>query len=392
MEAIPQDPQDFLPTLRQILRLPPSLDAWRMMRRLFEAWPGGEEKLMALDYADAHLRRWENALRVVYKVDPRHPLWTLARTLDVSLQHDHLVLLEALKDADTLKHIKGLCIRLVDWQKLPPDIKKKLQHLQELTMVRCRNTQILTLDASHLPNLQSLHLRHCEHIERIEGIEGFTQLRELLIQRPLVLQQADFLRALPHLENLSIHSAPALRDILPLSSLTALQRLSLRGLIHIRDLSPLAALTSLQKLYFSDGKFVKDLSPLHPLKQLTHLEICGLQSVEKIELEQELPQLREATLRCASRIQHKTLEHAELTSYYLSYLGRLHDITLTHLPQLRSLSLKGLEQLQSERLLFTEPLPPLSYLLLESKKNNELQQEIKRQSEITNYLQSFLAK
>lgn len=78
------------------------------------------------------------------------------------------------------------------------------------------------------------------------------------------------LRAIPHLERLSLHGT-AVKDLGPLAAIRTLQQLNLSR-TDVYDLTPLAHLPQLKKLDVSNSR-VAGLAPLTTIHSLTHLDI-----------------------------------------------------------------------------------------------------------------------
>ncbi|MCB9641629.1 MAG: hypothetical protein H6728_00930 [Myxococcales bacterium] len=385
MTDIP-NPQDFFPALRQLLSQPPSAKIWRLLRRLFDAWPGGDEKLMGLEYAEQHLRSWDPHLCIVYVPYATSDMWSLARTLDISNKRDPKYVVESLTELNTLAQFDGLKLRFDDWRALDLEHRRKFRSLRSLTLTHCNQHTHLDIPTAELPHLESLALEKCDRVQSIVGIAQYKHIHSFRAARLMSLREASFLQHLPNLRKLTLKTLSDLRNLNALSSLTSLEDLHLNDLQRIRGIEPLQTLVNLKALFLSDGKYFPDLDALGALKQLEELEIRGGQSLASFDFERQLPKLQKLIVRCCPRLKEKTLQHKTLTQFYISHLDALYKVRLEELPTLERLSIRGALQLDPDDIYLQEIPPSLAHLYLRAKGTTV---DLNRHSEVQSYLQTF---
>jgi hypothetical protein len=378
------------PMLRQLLTKPASSECWRQLREMFDHWPGGEDKLVARDYAEAHLATWDDSLRVLYKVDFLDPVWSLAKTLNVSNQSAPLYTMENLDDIAPPIHIRRLHIRYVDWLKLSASSLRKFSHIEHLTLSHCIRQDTLSFEDIELPQLKSLTLLQCDDVTRVFGLAQFPNLRSLKMTRLLRLKSLRFLAQLSTLEELKLTSCIRLQDFSPISAHPELQRLHIGGLDEANDLKELRKLTELRSLFVSDCKFVRDFSFLHPLKKLEELELCGAHRISSFDVEQHLPELRTLIVRDNPWLATRELKSDSLEIVYFSWLWSLKELTLDSLPRLKKLTLKCAPRLQKKDITLKQAPAALASLnLWGGPEGQGLSVSLESQKEVQNFLRKL---
>lgn len=147
---------------------------------------------------------------------------------------------EELQGIEDLKHLEYLRIAgSKKLKRLPPG----LSSLDKLYVEDCT-----VLEESKLPlgygNLTTLGVDGCRALQSLRGFEASTRMEKLDISRCAMLANIDALAGAPHLEVLSIHSAPHLKKLPQIPNIKQCYLSSLPGLNDISELVSHASLMS----------------------------------------------------------------------------------------------------------------------------------------------------
>jgi hypothetical protein len=124
-----------------------------------------------------------------------------------------------------------------------------------------------------LPHLEDLSLLGCEEVSEFEPILEMRRLRSLGLGEAAIEGGVAWLQPwLPQLEDLSLPGCPSVSDLDPLRG-SRLRTLNVSG-AEVADISPIADVPQLERLNLG-GTQVSDLTPLTTLRHLKNLNLFG---------------------------------------------------------------------------------------------------------------------
>ncbi|MHB1947517.1 MAG: transglutaminase domain-containing protein [Gammaproteobacteria bacterium] len=185
------------------------------------------------------------------------------------------------------------------------------------------------IDWSQFPQLQSLSLYYVR--TQLAGIEYCAQLRELSVEYNNSITELDLSR-LKNIAILYLYDCQKLRDITGLKTAVTLTELTISGCTSIISVD-IIGLALLQKLHLANLIFpagtVFECDKLLP--QLTHLQLRGIQNLEKLYLPRNLKDLTVANCPPLSTIEISKCPHLSRLSMWHQRLERLDVTGLTNL-------------------------------------------------------------
>lgn len=193
-----------------------------------------------------------------------------------------------------------------------------LKSLRTLDIGGCyslKNVDALASPSAELGNLTELVMWGCNGLEDLSGLVPLTSLRKLNMSGagPVsgsLVSDLSFLRALSHLEELTVSDCPGTTDLSVLGNLPNLKHLDLNHLqgTDVDALAPLSGLTRLGLASSSALTHVDGLAGLHNLTHLDLNECSGLKSVNGLV---DLPALESLNLSWCEALP-STLQPGEL--------------------------------------------------------------------------------
>lgn len=116
-------------------------------------------------------------------------------------------------------------------------------------------------------------------VNKLEFLSELLQLRELKIERCLGVKALHGIAGLTELEDLTLHGPSLLNDLGPLENLQKMRHLDLCGFGDLKDLRPLSQLKGLRSLSLVSCEELRDLSPLTKNAGLTSLVVVDCAAV-----------------------------------------------------------------------------------------------------------------
>jgi Ran GTPase-activating protein (RanGAP) involved in mRNA processing and transport len=269
--------QERFELLEELLQQPPEAMVWHAICDLFAIWPEEREKEEALDYADAHLSDWDDALRQVYSslnlLDSNHKISSLGKLI---------------RSIELYRREENGDRELTYIAKSP-----YFQNLKRLSIVRSEIYGGGCKALAHSPYLQNLTHLKIHHSEWLE--DDFTALVNSSILKSLTFLQLSQM-------DLKDEDVAALAHSPYLKNLTHLNLSQNR--IEARDPKAIAQAQNFHKLKYLNlnsnrikDAGVRELSQSPYLENLETLKICDNRlSQEGKDLLKRAPQFQHTNI------------------------------------------------------------------------------------------------
>ena len=184
------DESSLFARLRSLLTSSPSRHHWRQICSLFSDWPEGEDKRIAVEYADTHLDHWPDRHKVMpaewlpsFRKGEFHAHLLLPRTLSSqSIRGISVLQMEAAFDALAQTRIRRIEFA---WTHLPPDILRRLAERESFANIEQLRLQSATIEPAwqHVaPFLSSPFTRNLRSLE-LSGFKLYLPALRLLTEK-----------------------------------------------------------------------------------------------------------------------------------------------------------------------------------------------------------------